>query len=201
MPRDERNRDRTKGGEDAWSKMSVGDWLTRTGQAKNYRGDTRVGTAAGRAVFDPYDAVANEPGAGAGAIAGRQMVAPGAGVGAMTGRTLAGIDAQRAVDDANALAGWYEAMAYPNPADPYLAWGDDSANLGYGPGPGGGTRMGYEQAIPLSPRIAQWGPGQYSGADPLLESPYGRQMIRGVTPSPDIVNAQRVLGLNRLLGY
>lgn len=183
MPQDqERKRDRAKGGEDAWSKMSVGDWLTRTGQAKSFGGDPRTGAAAGRAVFDPYEEVAT--GAGAGAAAGRQMVAPGAGAGAMAGRTLAGLDAQRAVDDANALAGWYEAMAYPGPA-----------------GVGGGTQVGYEQAIPLSPHIAQWGPGQFSGIDPMLDTPYGRQMVRGMAPSPDYINAQRVLGVNRVMGY
>lgn len=138
MPQDqERKRDRAKGGEDAWSKMSVGDWLTRTGQAKSFGGDPRTGAAAGRAVFDPYEEVAT--GAGAGAAAGRQMVGPGAGAGAMAGRTLAGLDAQRAVDDANALASWYEAMAYPTPSPEqmYLMYGDDSANLAFdGAGPG-----------------------------------------------------------------
>lgn len=167
---------------------------------KQFGGDPRRGTSAGRAVFDPYEEVAT--GAGAGTAAGRQMVGPGAGAGGMAGRTLAGLDAQRAVDDANALAGWYEAMAYPapSPEEAYMLWGDDSANLGYGPGPGGGTRMGYEQAIMVDPRLDHLGMGA-SGRDPRLESPYGRQMVRGMAPSPDYINAQRVLGVNRIMGY
>lgn len=182
MPQDqERKRDRAKGGEDAWSKMSVGDWLTRTGQAKSFGGDPRTGAAAGRAVFDPYEEVAT--GAGAGAAAGRQMVGPGAGAGAMAGRTLAGLDAQRAVDDANALAGWYEAMAYPGPA-----------------GLGGGTYDGYVQAYDIDPMLANDPRIELRGIGPLA-SPYGRQMVRGMAPSPDYINAQRVLGVNRVMGY
>lgn len=137
------------------------------------------GARAGGMVFDPYEAVAT----GAGAGAGRQMVGPGAGVGSMAGRTLAGLDAQRAVADANALAGWYEAMAYPGP-----------------PGPGGGTYDGYVQAYDIDPMLANDPLIELKGIGPLA-SPYGRQMVRGMAPSPDYINAQRVLGVNRVMGY